>query len=153
MGRQETASAKWRTDAAAWEKKHGVDLGNGWWQQHSHECRGLVATARQQALINAAVAERNSLALASDVYVDVSQSLSRRPWSETLRAMTTSTDLFSIKRKRAIVAVETLQLLGFPKPSQCSPSVLRDLLGECMAPPTVALATLAVLAELAEQQA
>ena len=85
------------------------------------------------------------------LFTDLSQSLERRPWScGTLRAITTSTDLWSHGRGRRVSPQELLGVLGFVGVSEAglSPGQLKDLLGECMAVPCVTLVLLSLIVHL-----
>ena len=80
--------------------------------------------------------------LEKELWADVSQCGSRMPYAlSCLRGLTTSSQFFSYRHRRALVPVEVLRLLGFPNPNieELSPSQVRDLAGEAMPLAPVAL--------------
>ena len=80
--------------------------------------------------------------------VDVTQSLHRRPWSESVRSMCSSSVFYSFPSQRCFQAKEHLQLLGWPTTvaTHFLPEAqIRDLAGESMAMPAIALAAAAAI--------
>ena len=89
----------------------------------------------------------------SGLYVDVSQSGSRLPWSlGSVRSITTSSSIYSFKERRLLVAPEVLALLGFPCQRMnldwLHPAKLQDLAGEAMALPAIGLCGLCLAKSL-----
>ena len=80
--------------------------------------------------------------------VDVSQDINRKAWSTQLRSMTTSSFFYSYSKGRCLIATEYLRALGFPEVDVTfmEPSAVKNLAGEAMAPPAIALALLPVIA-------
>ena len=111
------------------------------------ELPGVPKTARVMNLLDVARACSQS----EDLFVDMSQSVGRRPWSAgTLRSVTTGSSFFSYKRRRALDIRELWRCFGFPDASVpcASPHTLRNLLGEAMSLPCVALAMVSVLEQV-----
>lgn len=75
--------------------------------------------------------------------VDISQGISRRPWSMNTCTFTTSAELYSFDLDRLITEKEKFIMLGFPRSTTCfdgvSVSALRDLCGDAMAIPSVTM--------------
>ena len=81
--------------------------------------------------------------------VDVSQCISRKAWSkDQLRSMTTSSYYYHFGKGRCLVPREYMRALGFPPVNTegLEPGAIRNLAGEAMAPPAIALALLSVIA-------
>ena len=142
----------------------GDDAG-GWCAQNT--VRGLHATERVTDLLNVAVEatmkERASNGNSDlqndddpvDLIIDVSQDVLRKPWcTQMCRSLTTSSELVSTQRKRAILPAEHLKLLGFAGCSleDVTPAQIRELAGECMAPPCVGTIMAVAMLVLAGEQ-
>ena len=135
---------------------------SGWCQRHASEIRGLSATDRCLDLVNIAfeVAQKHACADDSSVscglFVDVSQSTDRAPWSQNgLRALTTGCEVFAFSLKRTLHPVEHLSVMGFQPPIKTdglSVSQIRDLAGEGMAMPSIAMALISVLTSLSGKE-
>ena len=109
---------------------------------------GVPNTARIMNLLDVARACSQS----QDLYVDISQSVGRRPWSAgTLRSITTGSNFFSFKRRRTLEVQELWRCFGFADKNipSASPHALRNLLGEAMSLPCIALAMVSVLEQVA----
>ena len=87
----------------------------------------------------------------ADLIVDVSQSAGRRPWTSAggvLRCLSTSSTLFSFRKRRTLTGLEHLALLGFVgvNGNGLTQSQLRNLAGEAMSLPQIAFVEAALLA-------
>eukprot|EP00971_Amphidinium_carterae_P350868 6491782-Amphidinium_carterae.1 len=80
----------------------------------NHEVHGI-QQARALDVINLAYAHHLSQGSseACNLFVDVSQCGSRKPWSQGCRSITTSTELFCFAQSRVVSPAEVLCLLGF----------------------------------------
>ena len=79
--------------------------------------------------------------------VDFSQSAGRQPWSTMLKPLTTSSQLYASGRKRKLVPLQHMLVLGFGKGislEHCSNRAVCNLAGEAMALPNVAAILLAL---------
>ena len=80
--------------------------------------------------------------------VDISQDISRRPWSNRLGTFTTSAQIYSFRLGRVLLEEEKFYFLGFPrntKFSSLSMHALRDLSGDAMALPSVTMVIYSLL--------
>eukprot|EP00435_Cladocopium_sp_Y103_P009938 s1246_g2.t1 len=81
--------------------------------------------------------------------VDVSQNAARKAWG-SLRTLCTSSSIYLYGQDRAMLPIEGLRLMGFgtraSRAGGLSDGEVVDLVGNCMAVPSVALAQLALLA-------
>ena len=88
------------------------------------------------------------------MYVDVSQCASRAPWTATgrLKAITTSSEVWSYGKCRYLLPTELMAALGFNPQTCCVTSEAKtcqkSLAGEAMSWPCVSAATLALLTAL-----
>ena len=104
---------------------------------HTHDLRGVVSE-RSRDLIDLAWCYHTSLPL----YVDLSQSASRKPWTAVIRSMVSNSTYYSFAEDRVLTPGEHLRMLGIVTPTQQLPQSvnIRNLAGEAMAAPCVALA-------------
>ena len=113
----------------------------------------LVSGKREQDVIDYAwaIEEKNGH---EGLFIDVSQSASRRPWSRGLRSMVSSSSFYSYESDRQLVGAEHLLLLGWTEsivgrfPSTLTQARLKCLAGEAMSLPCVALVLVSVLTAL-----
>ena len=128
------------------------------WSSHAR-MQGISCTPRHREILDVAFldAERNLVEhglrttredIANNLFCDVSQNLSRKPWGG-LRTLTTSTILYSFQKDRLILPEEGLRILGFPSTSTLvrgiSQGDVSDIVGQAMAVPAVVLPTMALL--------
>ena len=112
---------------------------------------GMTQTPRVTNLVNTAVqavmqkSEAKSVS-GVDLMIDISQDVGRRPWTlDSVRSLTTSSELVSVLRRRQVLPSEHFRLLGFPPTPTISlagnekSSVQQDLAGEAMSPACIAL--------------
>ena len=108
-------------------------------------------------LLDTAVEYETRKANACDkLYVDISQDVHRKPWSQNaIRAVTTSSEIFSCAHRRILLPLEHLSLMGYDLSqvdvelvSSLKTWALRDLSGQCMALPCIALPVVALLQSL-----
>ena len=105
-----------------------------------------------------AVCEQKISFSAQDALVlDTSQDIERKAWGvNRIPTMTRTSDFFAFHRQRALCGAEHLQLLGFNVSlagldlKGHSAHQLKDLAGDCMAPPSVALVTVSCIAAMRE---
>ena len=123
------------------------------WSQ-SNVIVGMSTAPRVMDLVDVALASTTQRAPAGplpDLIVDVSQDVGRRPWTlDSVRSITTSSDLVSISRQRSILPQEHYRLLGYPDVDLEGQSLhsQRDLSGEAMAPPSISFVLAVALATL-----
>ena len=96
-------------------------------------------------------------ALRGPIVLDVSQDMSRRPWSVgQVPTMTRTSEFFLYHQSRLATGGEHLRLLGFNSESldfgRLSPGQLKDLAGDGMGVPCVSVVTCAVAHVLQSQQ-
>ena len=102
--------------------------------------RGLNLSERLSDLVSVAVEASHGTSEpeeVEDIIIDLSQDVLRRPWTNGhCRSLTTSSDLFSVKRRRVVLPGEHFRLLGFPSLNlhMLSLAKQRDLSGEAMSP-------------------
>ena len=85
------------------------------------------------------------------VILDTSQSIMRKPWSRHVRSICSGSCLYMFAEDRCPIPVEHLRLLGWIRELQTrslSSAQIRDLAGESMACPSVAVATACLLLSL-----
>ena len=133
-----------------WRDKHkemwkGVAAAEKW--SAKHDLRG-VKTPRAVDVIDLAYAHQPHLPL----FADLSQAGPRRPWAPHLRSMVAASCYYSFARDRIVLPREHLALLGFPASVKVdmpgmSDGKLRQLAGEGMGLPCIALISLCVLAQ------
>eukprot|EP00971_Amphidinium_carterae_P349144 6490864-Amphidinium_carterae.1 len=93
--------------------------------------------------------ESQLIEMKSQLYTDVSQCASRRPWSTgTLRTITSSSVIWSHGRSRELTPHELMKVLGFAENTDLSAIAVtqaKSLVGECMSVPCVAISLAALL--------
>ena len=148
---QTNEQGKWLGDSKRMLEGEGVRVAEGSsWTERGKSLLGVARTPRVENLINtaAALAEARGENL-QDLFCDTSQSVMRKPWSNTvLRALNTSTEYYSFGLDRIILGRELFPLMGFPKMAfmaTLGESVCKDLAGEAMSPPIMALLLVTIL--------
>ena len=146
MAKHEQLRKKWKIDSS----------GRRWSQEKP--IRGSGQTERLTDCIDLCwqyVSQQGAFNSTDEVLLDVSQDLERRPWATNrFPTMTRSTEFFSFTRQRVLAGAEYLQVLGFDvsasglKLDKLSQHQLKDLAGDCMAPPSIALTSLACIAAM-----
>ena len=118
-------------------------IGTASWTRDTKSLRTTTLSDRVMDIIDlghAALSKANPEGDLRHFYIDTSQSATRAPWvHKHLRAVTTSTDLFSFGRQRYLSAEELFRALGFEALNlkHISPTSQKDLLGEAMSIPCV----------------
>eukprot|EP00971_Amphidinium_carterae_P346374 6487784-Amphidinium_carterae.4 len=155
--RQSVSEQGWAAKHTAFKKKHNIEGEPSWTSLHGAQCRGLAGKQREKDLIDVAVAmaqksSRSEVGAGEvDMIVDISQSLHRTPWvfidKKTMTSLTTSSTLWWRGGGRVLQPVEHFALMGWGKvkTSELSQSALRDLSGESMPLPMMAVAILSLL--------
>ena len=88
------------------------------------------------------------------LFVDVSQSASRKPWSSdaVLRTLTGSSRIFSPRYGRVLLPHEHLAVLGFPRVIEATESLtaseVRDLAGDAMSVPSITMIVIALMTSI-----
>ena len=156
-------NSKWNQSMKRICAKEAIDLKamDRWWRRNAApRVEGLidvavaVGMAKEKKLAKHSGSEHQQIEFEQQLFIDVSQDVDRKPWScPGLWSVTTSSEFFSIRHKRALLPIEHYLLLGFgplrsPQESRLTPSQHRDLSSEAMSPPVVALAILAVLSQV-----
>ena len=137
---------KWTKKSEKMMKETGIEASSAW--QKQCKLKGVPKTPRCLSLLDMAKA---SLPDACHIVVDLSQSVQWRPWTDNcVRSVTTGSMYYSFLRDRTLTHREMWQLFGFPQRAipDLSPGLSRDLLGQSMALPTVALPQAAILKQL-----
>eukprot|EP00438_Fugacium_kawagutii_P006182 Skav207470 [mRNA] locus=scaffold3545:482683:483165:- [translate_table: standard] len=122
-----------------------------WTGQPTFQGHGMKLTERTKDILNVvAISHMKATKLGVDradwkgVYVDVSQNLSRKSWTEpggSLKCLCTSTSLYSFFADRQILPLETLFAQGYPTSLRLgglTQSDLKDFAGEGMCLPCIA---------------
>ena len=157
-GKAPAADTKWSQQAVSLRQQLPWDLRNLKPWSKKARMQGLNKSARQCEMLDLAYlhvqAAREEAGLGvttkeiiSDLFVDTSQALVRKPWG-FLRTLTTSSAIYSFERDRLLLPHECLRMLGFSDFSftDClSNSELSDAVGCAMALPSVALPALSLL--------
>ena len=122
----------------------------------SKQMRGLSRTERVQDLIHLSFDWAQSKGEdIDDIYVDCSQDVGHKPWTKgSVRSLTTSSEIYSSRLDRAILASEHFRLLGFGPVClmNLSHRQVRDLSGEAMSPPCVGLCLMSILEVLFQNE-
>ena len=105
-------------------------------------------------LVKRSAANTGVLEVEKDLYVDVSQCISRRAWTTVgkLSSLNTSSCIFSFGMRRALAPAEFFVLLGFkaPRTGQLTNTALKSLSGEAMSLPQIGVCILALSSGLPE---
>eukprot|EP00971_Amphidinium_carterae_P342684 6482084-Amphidinium_carterae.1 len=83
--------------------------------------------------------------------IDLSQCGSRKPWAlGSLKSLTTGSDVFIFAQMRTLLPIELFRLMGWRQPclKNLSGQACRNLIGESMSLPSLALVLLAVVTSL-----
>ena len=133
----------------------GSGRGRGWVAKHRQVRLELqlppdqVGAKREDDLIalaeQAAGVKQMSM---TTLFTDLSQCGGRRPWSSTIRSLTTSSVVYSHSLRRCLVPKELFNLMGYPRSLDLGGITQRqasDLVGESMALPCVAMPLLSLL--------
>eukprot|EP00971_Amphidinium_carterae_P348147 6490349-Amphidinium_carterae.2 len=149
------ASTAWKNKHAEVRKKEKCEGIPCWAGTDTLQWPGL-ETQRVKDVINLAW-QVNVKKLGADLinpfklYVDVSQSGHHRPWVYgKLRSVTTSSVIFNFGARRCLLPEEVFAILGFDeaKFGTLSSFAKKDLVGECMALPCVAMCLAALCSVL-----
>lgn len=160
----DSAEARGRLEAAGCP----LAFGNPWTDTRP-TLRGLAGTGRQKDILDVAFlsschqlglhpasreaeeAARGHATGSLGLLVDVSQSVQRRPWSlSNLHTVTTSTKAYSCLLERVLAPEEVLLIYGWPRAMaeanhNLGRAAMRNLVGETMALPTIAVAMVSML--------
>ena len=118
----------------------------------AHQANGCLVFPRSHHEASESVLPKHiSEARRSHCLTEISQSAGRRPWTSAggvLRCLSTSSTLFSFSKRRTSTGLEHLGLLGFVgvNSNGLTQSQLRNLAGEAMSLPQIALVEAALLA-------
>ena len=133
----------WRGTHDAYRKKMGIkQLGRKWSDEHS--TLGL-QTERELDVVDTVAASGHSQR--ADACVDVSQTLGRSSSATCFPCLTTSSHFYVFSLRRAVMAREHLQILGFPSADVegLTESAISSLAGEAMAVPCMAMVLASLL--------
>ena len=123
------------------------------WTDQGGKCNGVHA-ARGRDVVNLSYAMllKNGVAphMVGSYLVDISQSLNRKAFGQKVRNLTTSSSLFCFAKDRLLSAQEHFSVLGMPTVnlSEVSDHQARELAGQAMAAPCIALPLLIVALSL-----
>ncbi len=142
--------------SAAMREAIGMPSGTSPWTSDPHMSLGGVPRSdRVLELINIAyfdatrrVPDADKRSHVEKLKVDISQDVSRKPWSFNFKTFTTSAEIYSFGMDRVFLEEEKFFMMGFPKTTRfegMSSSMLRDLCGDAMALPSVTSVTLSTL--------
>ena len=145
--------AKWRTNSKAVRRNSGIAEGT---MPPNKQLRGLSRTDRILDLVQLAFDWcKHSNGDIDELFVDCSQDVGHRPWTvSSVRSLTTSSEIYASGIDRVILAGEHMRLLGFGRVNvdSFSSRQLRELSGEAMSPPCVALCLLSIFQVLLEDE-
>jgi hypothetical protein len=147
--RQEASSSassfgvNWKVESQRFRKKYRMGDTSPWCSRRDVELKGVPDHDRHRDLIDCVWAAATFQAhtedipkITSDLGLDVSQSLSFRPWFRgSLPTMTTSANFYLYGHDRVMLEEEKFRVLGFGKvkTGRLTATQLRDLTGEAMA--------------------
>ena len=142
-------SATWRTTHENFKKKLGIEVpANSYVCRHS--IQGLASSERVAELLD--IVREVQGADAPHTIVDVSQCLSRKPYSTSATTVTRTSEFYSFSLHRMVTPVEHMVMLGFDVPSlrisHLAQSCIKDLSEDAMACPSIACALLALLSSV-----
>ena len=143
----------WRSKHVGARQRHRVQSEFSW---TSSKVPHLTLTERGKDMIDTAFLCMTAQSIGDEslMYVDVSQCASRAPWTSNgkLKAVTTSSEVWSFGRRRFLLPMELMCALGFDtnmcKVREEARACQKSLVGEAMSWPCVAAATLAILTAL-----
>lgn len=156
-GKQQSKKGEWKEKSAAWCRNAGLTLGSKAWSSKSGKHLAGCPSARARDCINVgyafhtkrATSTREAEAMAEDLLCDVSQNVDRKPWACKFGTFTTSCEYYSYGLDRMIFEEEKFALLGFDVRKLnlhgISAGSLRDVAGEAMAVPCVAMVIYSIL--------
>eukprot|EP00971_Amphidinium_carterae_P161361 3199731-Amphidinium_carterae.1 len=149
----------WMASHAKVRKESNISEGRSkWTERNLSAIRGIDADdARALDVIDLCfqvgrATGRSEVEINQNAIVDVSQDGERQAWSfnGVIRSLTTSSETFIFKEARTMQPVEHLLALGFANPvvTGLSASKIRDLAGEAMPLPPIAICAMALLTSL-----
>ena len=158
----EERSTAWKGKTETFCRQHGITQSSCQWTAVAEANGADLAhlSDRAKTLLDVAVGWAEKEAGSGDFRVesmlaDVSQCLSRKPWSVdgVLPSLTTSSSIFSYERQRLLSVLEFYRIMGFeteklPDLESMLPSKLQSLIGEAMAMPSIGLVLGALVTEL-----
>ena len=148
--RNKTEKPQWQKHHDEMRKKHNVQQGTPW-TNAGGLCRGVV-TARGRDVVNAAYAilKKEGVEDMQSITVDISQCLSRKAWGGKVRNLTTSSALFAFCKDRLLAPPEHFNVLGLEgvQLTNQSDHSAKELAGQAMAAPCIALPLLCICASL-----
>ena len=127
-----------------WRKKH----------QDMRQQLGMSSCLQSTRAADLILTAEAAVADTTELFTDLSQCASRRPWSRGIRSVNTSSCVYSHEAKRTLHPIEVMRALGFPKSTSIqglSTAALQDLIGESMSLPAVVTAVLALLVACKKQ--
>ena len=148
-GSDRSGVSKWQMQSESF--RHRINISrqwNGWTSQKVFQGTDVPVTARVKDLINCAVAwhlrERElpfwvspSLRMElSEVFIDVSQNLTRNPWTRVdglTPCLTRSSCLYSLKRDSLVYPQELARFMGWPDDVEIPPSISSQKMKEMLA--------------------
>ena len=157
--------AESKSRGTAWIAKHqeirdqaGLVQSVSWSSGRTLRGVGLVGAERPRDLIDLAwqvvtskASDENLCQQIADRYVvDISQCGARKPWSDRIRSITTSSELFAFSRQRTLIPRELYTVMGWRHVvlTSLSTSAQKDLVAESMAVPSVALCLVCLLTSM-----
>ena len=155
------------TDATGWQKAHNAFKASMSLATEQLAEPNLQAGTREADLVKIAVASEcqsgstestpSTDSIPSNIFIDVSQSVSRKPWANitkrSLPSITTSTVFYWVNGQRTVLPLEHFLLLGWTKPpkvAELRSSHLKDLSGEAMPLPCIAVVIISLMHNLSE---
>ena len=106
------------------------------------DCIDAVYSLYHKSIVSSLPAEQAMKVQTCPYILDVSQTLTRKPFCDHIRSMCANSTYYVYGLQRAITPAEHLGLLGWPHDlnlAHLSHSQIRDLCGESMAMPCIAL--------------
>ena len=153
--KQKVSDGLWRQKHQAMRAKHGLDEFSQPWFEAGKTARGL-ESERARDFVNVAFGTLQKTVppgeSALQYTLDISQCITRKPWSARVRNLTTSSQLFSLAQDRLVSSPEHFRILGLENVnfSAVSSFQTRELAGQAMAAPCIAVPLLCAIASLRE---
>ena len=155
-GRARGGQPKWHLEHKRFQESHGLDLRQAW--SMTHVLPAHLGPRERDVIdfcwasqLKAGMSEGRDLPL-KDVLVDVSQSLSRSPWSKPghLRSIVASSRFYSFHTQKMLTPSQHFRLLGFScvKQGTLTDPQMYELASQAMVQPVIAVICLALLPHL-----
>ena len=148
---------EWKAKSVEWCRRHKVTIGaNAWTRKPAVRLEGVRPQLGALDVIDVGYAcairgasDAEAVGITKTILCDVSENVERRPWANKFSTFTTSSHLYAYGLDRIIYEAEKNALLGFDarrlQLDNLPPHQLRDIAGDAMAVPSVALVMYSVV--------